>query len=413
MASFSAPQQTQTDSSQGGNYTVPLAVVTMLFFMWGFLTCLNDILIPHLKGVFDLNYTQIMLIQFTFFGAYFIMSIPSGSIIAKVGYQKGIVIGLLTSAVGALLFYPAASAISYPLFLTALFVLASGITLLQVAANPYVAVLGKPETASSRLNLTQAFNSLGTTVAPYFGGVLILSSVAGLSAREEAAMVQMPYVGLAIALAVLAVVIWKSNLPVIASVEDHHAKAGKLTDALKYRHLVLGAVGIFVYVGAEVSIGSFLVNFLGQPEIAGLPEATAAGFVSYYWGGAMIGRFIGSALLQKVNAGKLLGVFALIASGLVTATIVTTGSTAMWMILSVGLFNSIMFPTIFTLGIDGLGKLTSQGSSILIMAIVGGALIPLAQGAMADSYGIQTAFIIPAVCYLYIVFYGFIGSRHK
>ncbi len=412
MASFSAPQQTHTDPSQGGNYKVPLAVVTMLFFMWGFLTCLNDILIPHLKGVFDLNYTQIMLIQFTFFGAYFIMSIPSGSIIAKVGYQKGIVIGLLTSAVGALLFYPAASAISYPLFLTALFVLASGITLLQVAANPYVAVLGKPETASSRLNLTQAFNSLGTTVAPYFGGVLILSSVAGLSAREEAAMVQMPYVGLAIALAVLAVVIWKSNLPVIASVEDHHAKAGKLTDALKYRHLVLGAVGIFVYVGAEVSIGSFLVNFLGQPEIAGLPEATAAGFVSYYWGGAMIGRFIGSALLQKVNAGKLLGVFALIASGLVTATIVTTGSTAMWMILSVGLFNSIMFPTIFTLGIDGLGKLTSQGSSILIMAIVGGALIPLAQGAMADSYGIQTAFIIPAVCYLYIVFYGFIGSRH-
>ena len=412
MASFSAPQQTHTDPSQGGNYKVPLAVVTMLFFMWGFLTCLNDILIPHLKGVFDLNYTQIMLIQFTFFGAYFIMSIPSGSIIAKVGYQKGIVIGLLTSAVGALLFYPAASAISYPLFLTALFVLASGITLLQVAANPYVAVLGKPETASSRLNLTQAFNSLGTTVAPYFGGVLILSSVAGLSAREEAAMVQMPYVGLAIALAVLAVVIWKSNLPVIASVEDHHAKAGKLTDALKYRHLVLGAVGIFVYVGAEVSIGSFLVNFLGQPEIAGLPEATAAGFVSYYWGGAMIGRFVGSALLQKVNAGKLLGVFALIASGLVTATIVTTGSTAMWMILSVGLFNSIMFPTIFTLGIDGLGKLTSQGSSILIMAIVGGALIPLAQGAMADSYGIQTAFIIPAVCYLYIVFYGFIGSRH-
>ncbi len=380
--------------------------------MWGFITCLNDILIPHLKALFSLNYTQIMLIQFTFFGAYFIMSIPSGSIIAKVGYQKGIVIGLLTSAVGALLFYPAASAISYPLFLTALFVLASGITLLQVAANPYVAVLGKAETASSRLNLTQAFNSLGTTVAPYFGGVLILSSVAGLSAREEAAMVQLPYVGLAIALAVLAVVIWKSNLPVIASVEDHHAKSGKLTDALKHRHLVLGAVAIFVYVGAEVSIGSFLVNFLGQSDIAGLPQATAAGFVSYYWGGAMIGRFIGSALLQKVNAGKLLGVFALVASGLVVATIMSTGTVAMWMILSVGLFNSIMFPTIFTLGIDGLGKLTSQGSSILIMAIVGGALIPLAQGALADSYGIHTAFIIPAVCYLYIVFYGFVGSRH-
>ncbi|MFA6438119.1 MAG: sugar MFS transporter [Bacteriovoracaceae bacterium] len=413
MASIPNVTQTHIDPSQGGDYRVPLAVVTMLFFMWGFLTCLNDILIPHLKGVFDLNYTQIMLIQFTFFGAYFIMSIPSGSIIAKVGYQKGIVVGLLTSAVGALLFYPAASAISYPLFLTALFVLASGITLLQVAANPYVAVLGKSETASSRLNLTQAFNSLGTTVAPAFGGMLILSSVAGMTPLEEAAMVQMPYVGLAVALAVLAVVIWKSKLPVIASVEDHHAKAGKLSDALKHRHLVLGAVAIFVYVGAEVSIGSFLVNFMGQPDVAGLQEAAAAAFVSYYWGGAMVGRFIGSALLQRVNPGKLLGTFALIASGLVFTTVFTTGSAAMWTILSVGLFNSIMFPTIFTLGIDSLGKLTSQGSSVLIMAIVGGAIIPLGQGALADTVGIQTAFIIPAVCYLYIVFYGFIGSRHS
>jgi FHS family L-fucose permease-like MFS transporter len=413
MASLPNTSATHIDPSNGGDFRIPLAVVTMLFFMWGFLTCLNDILIPHLKGVFDLNYTQIMLIQFTFFGAYFLMSLPSGSIIAKVGYQKGIVVGLLTSAVGALLFYPAASLISYPLFLTALFVLASGITLLQVAANPYVAVLGKPETASSRLNLTQAFNSLGTTVAPAFGGMLILGVAEGLTPQQEAEMVQLPYVGLAVALALLAIVIWRSKLPVIASVEDHHAKAGKLTDALKYRHLVLGAAAIFVYVGAEVSIGSFLVNFLGQPEIAGLPETVAAGFVSYYWGGAMIGRFVGSALLQRVNPGKLLGIFALIASGLVFTTVFTTGSTVMWTILSVGLFNSIMFPTIFTLGIDGLGKLTSQGSSILIMAIVGGAIIPLGQGALADIFGIQTAFILPAICYLYIVFYGFIGSRHE
>lgn len=412
MASISAPTTAHVDPSQGGSYKVPLAVVTMLFFMWGFLTCLNDILIPHLKGVFDLNYTQIMLIQFTFFGAYFIMSIPSGSIIAKLGYQKGIVVGLLTAGVGALLFYPAASAISYPLFLTALFVLASGITLLQVAANPYVAVLGRPETASSRLNLTQAFNSLGTTIAPYFGGVLILSTVAGMTAQQEAEMVQMPYVGLAVALALLALVIWRSKLPVIASVEDHQAKSGKLTDALKHRHLVLGAVGIFVYVGAEVSIGSFLVNFLGQPEIAGLPETVAAGFVSYYWGGAMIGRFIGSAILQKFHAGKLLGIFSIVACGLVLTTVFTTGHVAMYTVLSVGLFNSIMFPTIFTLGIDGLGKLTSQGSSILIMAIVGGALIPVAQGALADTYGIQHAYILPAICYLYIAYYGFVGSRH-
>lgn len=426
MASISTSTETHIDASQGGNFRVPLAVVTILFFMWGFLTCLNDILVPHLKAVFDLNYTQVMLIQFTFFTAYFVMSIPSGKIINLFGYQKGIVIGLLTAGVGTFLFYPAASVPSYPLFLTALFVLASGITLLQVAANPYVAVLGKPETASSRLNLTQAFNSLGTTVAPFFGGLLILTTTMltvdemhALNPEQlqayrlaEASSVQMPYVGLGIALVVLAVAMAMFKLPVIAAVEDHHAKAGKLTDALKHRHLVLGAIGIFVYVGAEVSIGSFLVNFMGQPEIAGLKEAAAAGFVSYYWGGAMVGRFIGSALLQKIDAGKLLGVFALITCGLVFTTVFTTGHVAMWTILSVGLFNSIMFPTIFTLGIDGLGKLTSQGSSVLIMAIVGGALIPVAQGALADTYGIQTAFILPAICYLYIVYYGFIGSRH-
>ncbi len=426
MASLQTTNPTHIDPSQGGNYNVPLAVVTMLFFMWGFLTCLNDILVPHLKAVFDLNYTQVMLIQFTFFTAYFIMSIPSGKIINMFGYQKGIVIGLLTAGVGTFLFYPAASFPSYPLFLTALFVLASGITLLQVAANPYVAVLGRSETASSRLNLTQAFNSLGTTIAPYLGGLFILTTTTlslddmralapdQLQAYKlaEASSVQVPYVGLGIALVILAIAMAKFKLPVIASVEDHHAKAGKLSDALKHKHLVLGAIGIFLYVGAEVSIGSFLVNFLGQPEIAGLKEMTAAGFVSYYWGGAMVGRFIGSALLQKVNAGKLLGIFALITCALVFTTVFTTGSVAMWTILSVGLFNSIMFPTIFTLGIDGLGKLTSQGSSLLIMAIVGGAVIPLAQGALADTIGIQTAFILPAVCYLYIVYYGFIGSRH-
>ncbi|MHB1050287.1 MAG: sugar MFS transporter [Bacteroidota bacterium] len=413
MTSITSSAETHIDASQGGDFRIPLTVVTMLFFMWGFLTCLNDILVPHLKVVFDLNYTQVMLIQFTFFTAYFIMSIPSGKIINIFGYQKGIVIGLVTAGVGTFLFYPAASFPSYPLFLTALFVLASGITLLQVAANPYVAVLGRPETASSRLNLTQAFNSLGTTVAPFFGGMLILNSTEMLTPQQEAASVQMPYVGLGIALLVLAFAMAKFKLPVIAAVEDHHAKAGTLRQALKHKHLVLGAVGIFLYVGAEVSIGSFLVNFLGQPDIAGLKESVAAGFVSYYWGGAMIGRFIGSALLQKINPGKLLGLFALITCGLVFTTVFTTGSVAMWTILSVGLFNSIMFPTIFTLGIDGLGKLTSQGSSVLIMAIVGGAIIPLAQGALADSYGIQLAFILPAVCYLYIVYYGFIGSRHN
>ena len=427
MASTPVAPTVSSTGSHDENFRTPLTIVTMLFFMWGFITCLNDILVPHLKNVFDLNYTQVMLIQFTFFTAYFIMSIPSGKIIARVGYQKGIVIGLLTSGVGTILFYPAASVPSYPLFLSALFVLASGITLLQVAANPYVAVLGRPETASSRLNLTQAFNSLGTTVAPYVGGLFILSTTM-LSVEEmrkltpealevykltEASTVQVPYIILTVLLVLIAVIIAKSKLPVIADVEDHHAKAGKLSDAIKHRHLMLGAVGIFLYVGAEVSIGSFLVNFLGEQNIAGLKESAAAGFVSYYWGGAMVGRFVGSAMLQKINPGKLLALFALIACALVFTTVFTSGSFAMWTILSVGLFNSIMFPTIFTLGIDGLGKLTSQGSSILIMAIVGGALIPVAQGALADSFGIQHAFILPALCYLYIVYYGLSGHKHS
>lgn len=412
-------------SVRNGNFNIPFVAVTILFFMWGFLTALNDILIPHLKGVFELSYAQAMLIQFTFFGAYFLMSLPSGKIIAVLGYQRGIVIGLLTAGIGAALFYPAASATSYPLFLTALFVLASGITLLQVAANPYVAILGNPATASSRLNLTQAFNSLGTTVAPYFGGLFILTTtMLGSDATrsfspeqlqayrlQEAASVQMPYLGLATALAVLAGIMALLKLPVIPEVEDHKLKPGKLSDALKHSHLYLGAIAIFVYVGAEVSIGSLLINFIGQPEIAGLTQAVAAGFVSYYWGGAMVGRFVGSALMQKLDAGRLLGAFASIAFALVVITALTKGPLAMWAVLSVGLFNSIMFPTIFTLGIKGLGKLTSQGSSILIMAIIGGAIIPLVTGMLADNYGIQTAFLLPASCYLYIVYYGFNGSR--
>ncbi|HEY9841921.1 MAG TPA: sugar MFS transporter, partial [Candidatus Obscuribacterales bacterium] len=309
MAAISPPSPSDQDASETLNYSIPMAFVTMLFFMWGFLTCLNDILIPHLKAVFDLNYTQASLIQFTFFGAYFIMSIPSGKIIAHFGYQKGIVIGLVTAGIGTLMFYPAALVPSYILFLSALFVLASGITLLQVAANPYVAVLGKPETASSRLNLTQAFNSLGTTIAPYFGSLFILSGTMLSSDAmhqlapdklqayrlTEASSVQVPYLALGLTLGVLALVMARVRLPVIASVEAPDAKKASLAEALKHKHLVLGALAIFVYVGAEVSIGSFLVNFLGQPDIAGLKESTAAGFVTYYWGGAMVGRFIGSA----------------------------------------------------------------------------------------------------------------------
>ncbi|MFN3387075.1 MAG: sugar MFS transporter, partial [Candidatus Thermochlorobacter sp.] len=349
------------------NYTPAFAVVTMLFFMWGFLTCLNDILIPHLKAIFELSYAQAALIQFTFFSAYFIMSLPSGKVIAKVGYKRGIVIGLSTAGIGALLFYPSAAFFSYPLFLTALFVLASGITLLQVAANPYVAVLGRPETASSRLNLAQAFNSLGTTIAPAFGGLLILSGslktaeelrtmtpeAVQLYKLTEAASVQGPYLGLALALFALAGIIALFNLPVIPTVEGDEEKESAFGEALKQKQLAFGALGIFLYVGAEVSIGSFLVNFLGLPSIQGLKESDAANFVSYYWGGAMVGRFIGSALLVRIKPGTLLGIFAIVATTLIVLALLFSGAVSMWLILSVGLFNSIMFPTIFTLGIDG------------------------------------------------------------
>lgn len=406
------------------SYAGPLAIVTTLFFMWGFLTCLNDILVPHLKSIFDLSYAQVMLVQFAFFGAYFIFSIPSAKIIDWMGYQRSMVAGLLTMGLGAFLFVPAASVPSFPLFLGALIVLAAGITCLQVAANPYVTVLGKPETASSRLNLTQAFNSLGTFLAPFFGGLLILSAAAktpqeiralppdALQAYRlhEAATVKTPYVGLGIALVLLAIAIGSFTLP---KIEHAQHKAGEKVNDSIWRHpnLIFGAIAIFVYVGAEVSIGSFLVNYFSQPEIGGLTERVAASFVAFYWGGAMVGRFIGSGLLQKVKTGTLLGICAICAAGLVATSMLSTGHTAMYSIILVGFFNSIMFPSIFTLGVAELGPLTGDGSGIMIMAIVGGAIIPLAQGWIADQIGIHHAFFLPVICYLYILFFALSGSK--
>ncbi|HYW46055.1 MAG TPA: sugar MFS transporter [Bryobacteraceae bacterium] len=384
-----------------------LSVVTTVFFMWGFVTVLNDILVPHLKALFALNYTETMLIQFTFFSAYFLMSIPSSRILARIGYQMSIVTGLGVMGLGALLFYPAASIPSYALFLTALWVLASGITLLQVAANPYVAQLGPPAGASSRLNLAQAFNSLGTTIAPYLGGLLILSDKA---ANADASTVKLPYLGIAATLFLLAFGISRFRLPALPEIEESHGVSPG-DSVWKHRHLVLGIVGIFLYVGSEVSIGSFLVNYFSQPFIGGLTERAAAGYVSFYWGGAMVGRFIGSALLSRMSPGRVLGSAALAASTLVWITVATSGLVAMWSVIAVGLFNSVMFPTIFTLAITKLGPLTGKGSGLLIMAIVGGALLPVIQGALADSIGIHMAFIMPAICYLYIVYYGFRGSR--
>jgi FHS family L-fucose permease-like MFS transporter len=427
-APLAAPAAASSSSGTNTSYLAPLSVLTTLFFMWGFLTCLNDIIIPHLKGVFELNYAQAMMIQLAFFAAYFFVSLPSGAVVKWVGYKAGIIIGLLVAACGCLLFYPAAGARSYAMFLGALFVLASGITLLQVAANPFVAVLGKPETASSRLTLTQAFNSLGTTIAPMLGSILILGNavkskaeLAALSpsAAEayrlaEAASVQKPYLGLAGALVLLAVAIAAFRLPKIegGAVEGTAGAGDDAThkSAWSYRHLVLGAVAIFVYVGGEVAIGSFLVNYFKEPAIGGLTEAAGAKLVSFYWGGAMVGRFIGTVTLRVYKPGKVLALHAVGSCALIALTMLTSGTLAMYAVLAVGLFNSIMFPTIFTLAIDRLGRHTGQGSGILCMAIVGGALIPVLQGAVADAIGIHHCFIVALLCYVYIAWYGAKGS---
>ncbi|WP_093556646.1 sugar MFS transporter [Pseudoduganella namucuonensis] len=388
----------------------------MLFFMWGLLTSLNDVLIPHLKAVYTLTYVQAMLVQFCFFGAYFIVSVPAGALIRRIGYQNGVVAGLTVAAAGCAMFYPASLG-GYGLFLLAFFVLASGITILQVAANPYVTILGPASSASSRLTLTQAFNALGTTVAPALGGMLILSGavltiedLALLPAAEqlaykakEAAAVQGPYLALGGALLALAVFFAVARLPRIA---ERSAAAGTEVSLMSHRHLVLGAIAIFLYVGGEVAIGSFLINFLGEGHIAGMTAAVAAPYVSYYWGGAMVGRFIGFAVMRRVSPGKALAFNAACSVALIVLAVVGSGSVAMWAILAVGLCNSIMFPTIFSMALHKLGPATGQGSGLLCMAIVGGAIVPFGQGWMADVMGVQMSFLLPAACYLFILYYG-------
>jgi FHS family L-fucose permease-like MFS transporter len=411
-ASISRPK---TAKQQQGYFRFALMSLTSLFFMWGFITALNDVLIPYLKGMFELNFTQAMLVQFCFFGAYFIVSIPAGILVKRVGYQRGIVIGLALASLGCLLFYPASTLRIYTVFLFALFVLASGITILQVAANPYVSILGNPRTASSRLNMTQAFNSLGTTIAPILIGPIILASFifsegSSQSPEVQGASVQTPYLLLAISLATLAAIFAFLKLPKVdlsSNVESTSIEGS----AWQHKHLVLGAVGIFVYVGAEVSIGSFLVSFLGMESIAAMNEADASRYIGYYFGGAMVGRFAGAAVMQKIDAGKALGFNALCACALLLSVIVSSGQVAMWSLLLIGLCNSIMFPTIFTLAIHGLKQHTSQGAGILCLAIVGGAILPLFQGLLADTVGIQLSFILPIFCYCYIAYYGLFGSR--
>lgn len=413
---------------QKKSHTLALIVIMSLFFMWGFLTVLNDILIPHLKALFQLSYVEAMLIQFCFFASYGIMSLPSGKLLQAIGYKKSVVLGLCIAAIGCILFWPAAAIGSYPFFLLGLFVLATGIVILQVAANPYVSLLGDVKTASSRLNLAQAFNSLGTTLGPQVGAIVILSLVGTAAAGQIVTGIEELYVSLSLIFLAIALCIGLIKLPKI-EIKEYEAFEENLSDfaarkekiepkmpaqknkhAWHFPHLFFGAIAIFVYVGAEVSIGSFLVNFLSEPTVMNLDPQSAGQHVSFYWGAAMIGRFIGFVLLLKVKARKLLASVSIAAIILVLVTILGSGPLIGYTILSVGLFNSIMFPTIFTLAIAGLGKFTAQGSGILCTAIIGGAIIPIIQGLLADHLGIQHAFFIPFLCYVYILYFALKGS---
>lgn len=424
--SESTPQYTvnKIEDAQQASYVLPLAILTSLFFMWGFITSMNDVLIPHLKAIFTLSNFEAQTVNLAFFGAYALVSYPAGLLVKKIGYQNGLVIGLLVAATGCVMFSSAGDIHKYIFFLLALFVLASGITILQVSANPYVSHLGPEKSASTRLTFTQAFNSLGTTVAPWFGATFILA-VAVVSSEQLAAMspeeltqfnitraqaVKVPYYLLAAILATLALVFYFLKLPTLSQDEEQSIDSGD--SIFKHSHLVLGAVAIFMYVGAEVAIGSFLVNYFGEANIAGLPEHEAAHYVTYYWMGAMIGRFIGAGVMyMKVPPQRVLMFNGLMAVLLLVVTITSSGKVAMYSILAVGLFNSIMFPTIFSLAINRLGALSSRGSGLLCVAIVGGALIPPIQGAFADQIGIQMSFFLPIICYAYIVFYAMKGYQ--
>ena len=397
------------------NHDPALVVLPTLFFMMGFITCMNDILIPHLKDIFTLTNVHAMLVQFCFFTAYAIMSIPMGHLVGKIGYKNGVIGGFLLTAVGCLLFYPAADSQSYPTFLGALFILASGVTLLQVAGNPYVTLLAKPGKESATLTLVQAFNSLGTTIAPIIGAHFILADAAQKASKaEQIASVQIPYLGLAGLLILLAVFVKMIRLPdarKIAVEESEHNHDGK-TSVWQYKHLILGVVGIFCYVGAEVSIGSFMVNILGF--LKGLSHAEGAKLLSYYWGGAMVGRFLGSAVMARVAPNRYLAFNASVATALLVIAIMVgkgNADVAMWALIAIGFFNSIMFPTIFSLATKNLGKFTNSASGILCTAIVGGALIPVLQGKIADDFGMMISYVAPAVCYLYIVFFALKGYK--
>ena len=409
-------------STSASGYTGALAVLTTVFFMWGFATVLNDILVPHLKAVFQLNYGQSLLIQFAFYLGYLLMAIPSAKLLERIGYKSSVVLGLVGMAGSALVFLPAARLESYAVFLVALFLLASSITLLQVAANPYVTVIGPAQTASSRLNLVQAFNSAGTTLAPLFGGMLILGrSSSGnttvdtvLTAQQRAAdvqAVQLPYMLIAGVLVALALLVWRVRLPDLGQESRRAAQAERAKRSLwRHRNLVFGVPAICLYLLCEIGIGSTLVNFISLPKIGNMSHAEAASYLSLFWGGAMVGRFVGALLLRWIAPEHMLAAVSLGALVLVLIAITNGGSLAMWSLIAIGLCHSVMFPTIFTLGVRGLGPLTEEGSGLLIMAIAGGAFSAL-QGVLADRVGLQLSYLLPAVCYVYVLGYALWGCR--
>ncbi|KLT63697.1 sugar MFS transporter [Pedobacter sp. BMA] len=455
------------ESQTRSNYAVPLITITLLFFMWGFITCMNDILIPYLKQLFKLSFFESMLVQFCFFGAYFIGSLIyflisyfMGDPINKVGYKKGILFGILLAAIGCVLFFPAATFSVYPLFLGALFVLGLGFTVLQITANAYVSLLGPEDSASSRLNLTQAFNAFGTTIAPILGGHLIFEFFSEADGSFSASATRIPYLIFAGILLLVGLLIFYVKLP---SFKPDEAEQTKGLGVLKFPHLARGIIALFCYVGAEVAVGSFIISFLHLPEITGLEEAVSKNYLSLYWGGAMIGRFVGSIslnhglsqskkmvymlgtsilvfaviygivdltfaqmsfflifialnflgfLVGKSAPARTLAIFSTINVLLLISAMINKGDFAMYSLLGIGIFNSIMFSNIYTLSIAKLGAYTSQGSSLLVMAILGGAVMPLIQGAVADQIGVHHSFVLPLLCYLFILYFGIYCSKH-
>jgi len=414
----------QSDPAPGQGYGKTLSLLASLFFMWGFITVINNTLLPHLRSVFDLNYTQTTLIESVWFIAYFVASMPSAFLIERVGYKKAIIIGLVIMAVGSLGMVPAARMPSFEVTLVALFVIACGIALLQVAANPYVAVIGPAETSESRLTLVQAFNSMGTFFAPYFGGYLILSRTVSGTTMEgtavsleqrmaDAEATQLPYVLVAVVLVALAFIISRAKLPTLGEeTRRANAEQRKHLSLWKHRNLVWGVPAIFIYLIAEIGVANLFINFVSQPAIGNMTHATAANYLILLWGGMMVGRFAGAFLMRSIPANKVLAAFALAAFVVMLAAATLEGPIAMWALILVGLCHSIMFPTIFALGIKDLGPLTEEGSGLLITAIAGGALV-VVQGWLADLYGLQQSFYLTAACELYVLWYAIWGSKTK